>query len=213
MKNFAEYVEKMYKATDGKGYICSPSGSHDEIRVSTFKSPDMVKVIFAFLLTYKNEAFIYYGDEIGIEHNFNVSKDGGSIRTGTRTPMQWTNGKNRGFSERRTTYLPTNNKTECSVESQKDDPNSILNTVKQLIKIRKKYPCLNAEAKQTFLETGYPAVYEREDAKDRIRVYLNPADKPVTRDCDFKEVIFSKNAEIKDGKITLNAQSFAILKM
>ena len=213
MKNFADYVDDLYKAIDGKGYISSPSGSHDEIRIGTFKSDDLLKTIFAFLLTYKNIAFIYYGDEIGIRHNFNVSRDGGSIRTGTRTPMQWTNGKNRGFSQHRGTYLPTNKDKNCSVESQLKDENSILNTVKKLIKIRKKYPCLNAECNQRFLETGYPAVYERSDGKTTIRVYLNPSNKPVERKCEVNEILLTQNAEINGNTLLLKAQSFAIIKL
>lgn len=213
MKNFAAYIDELYKAVDGKGYISSPSGSHDEIRISTFKSDDMLKTIFAFLLTYKNVAFIYYGDEIGIRHNFNVSRDGGSIRTGTRTPMQWTNGKNRGFSTHGKTYLPSNKDKNCSVESQEKDANSVLNTVKTLIKLRKKYPCLNAESDQKFLETDYPAVYERTDGKTVIRIYLNPANKAVERTCDYKEILYSNNAEFDGKNIVLKAQSFAIVKM
>ena len=213
MKHFADYIERLYCEMDGKGYISSPTGSHDEIRISTFKSDDLVKTIFAFLLTYKNIAFIYYGDEIGIRHNFNVSRDGGSIRTGTRTPMQWTNGKNRGFSEHRGTYLPTNKDKNCSVESQLKDENSILNTVKKLIKIRKKYACLNANGGQIFLETGYPAVYERTDGETTVRVYINPSDKTIKRTYKHKEVLLMQNAEIDGDEIFLNKQSFVIIKV
>ena len=213
MKNFVKYIESLYPLTDGKGYICSPSGNHDEIRISTFKSPNITKAIFAFLLTYKNVAFIYYGDEIGITHNFGVSKDGGSVRTGTRTPMQWTNGKNRGFSEKRTTYLPTNGEKGCSVESQLKDENSILNTVKTLIKIRKAHPCLNAENDQKFIETDYPAVYERTDGKETVRVYINPSDREILRTCEYKEILLSQNAEIVGNSVTLKGQSFVILKI
>ena len=181
--------------------------------MSTFKTADTVKTIFAFLLTYRNVAFIYYGDEIGIKHNFNVSRDGGSIRTGTRTPMQWTNGKNKGFSEKKTIYLPTNSEKDCSVESQQKDEYSILNTVKTLIKIRKAHPCLNAINSQKFLETGYPAVYERTDGKETVRVYINPSDKTESRDCEYKEILYSQNAEINGKTITLNGQSFAIVKI
>lgn len=212
MKNFADYVTSLYAVTDGKGYISAPSGSHDEIRVSTFKSPDVIKTFFAFILTFKNAAFLYYGDEIGITHNFNVSKDGGSVRTGTRTPMQWTNGKNRGFSVKKTTYLPVNNDKNCSVESQKADKDSVYNVVKTLIKVRKAHPCLNAENDQKFLETGYPAVYERTDGKETVRVFINPSDGEYSRECNVKEVLYSRNAVITGNTVILKKQSFAIVK-
>ena len=87
-----------------------PTGTHDEVRMPTRKSPDLIKCIFAFMLTLKQVPMIYYGDEIGIEHNYNVSRDGGGIRTGARTPMQWTEEKNKGFTIKNKPYLPTSKK-------------------------------------------------------------------------------------------------------
>lgn len=33
--------------------------------------------------------FIYYGDEIGMRYRDLPTKEGGYVRTGSRTPMQW----------------------------------------------------------------------------------------------------------------------------
>ena len=98
-----------------------PTGTHDEIRMPTSKSPDMLKTVFAFLLTIKQIPMILYGDEIGMEHNFSISKDGGGVRTGARTPMQGTEEKGRGFSKRKKTYLPISDKPKISVEAQEKD--------------------------------------------------------------------------------------------
>lgn len=211
LDDFMKYTEYLYPRVKENGMFTIPTGTHDEIRMPTSKSPDMIKTIFAFLLTIKQIPFIYYGDEIGIEHNFVLSKDGGGIRTGARTPMQWTEEKGRGFSDKKTTYLPVSNKKGQSVAAQEDDAYSILNTVRELIKIRKNYPALNADSKQKFIETGYPAVYERTDGKKTIRVYINPSDKTVKRFCLIKEVLLLQNAEIKGGDIVLKNQSFAIV--
>ena len=214
MKNFVVNVESLYTHLEGKGYFSTPSGSHDEIRMPTGKSSDLIKVIFAFLLTYKNVPFIYYGDELGIEHNFSVSKDGGSIRTGARTPMQWNDERNCGFSIKKTPYLPTGKDDKKTVMYQENLDDSILNTVKKLIKIRKETPCLYADAKQTFLETEYPAVYERTDGKQTIRVYLNPSNQVLNRKIEREyQTLLAQNVVIENDKIYLKEQSFLIISL
>ena len=211
LENFVKYSEYLYDRIGNTGMFTAPTGTHDEIRMPTGKSPDMIKCIFAFLLTYKQVPMIYYGDEIGIEHNFNVSRDGGGIRTGARTPMQWTNGKNRGFTSARTPYLPTSMKEFASVEAQENDKSSILSCVKELIEIRKKHPAFNADAKQRFINTSYPAIFERTDGKETLTVIINPSNEVLTKTIKHKEIIKKQNAEIDGEKITLGAQSFAIL--
>ena len=107
--------------------------------------------------------------------------------------------------------MPTSNKKNQSVEAQDKDENSILNTVRELVKIRKTYPCLDADADQKFIETGYPAVYERTNGEQTIVVLINPADKPVKRTVEFRKVIKCQNVQLNANELTLNAQSFAIL--
>ena len=41
---------------------------------------------------------LYYGDEIGMRYLPLPTKEGGYFRTGSRTPMQWDNSANLGFS-------------------------------------------------------------------------------------------------------------------
>lgn len=208
---FVEYAEFLYKELGDKGMFTAPTGTHDEIRMPTNKNPDLVKTIFAFMLTYKQIPFIYYGDEIGMEHNFNVAKDGGGIRTGARTPMQWTEQKGRGFTTKKNGYLPTSNKVGQSVEAQENQSDSILNTVRDLVKIRKEYPALNVSSDQKFIEKGYPAVYERSNGEQTVVVLINPSDKILKREIKFSKVIKAQNAIINDKEIKLNAQSFVIL--
>ncbi len=198
----------------GKGYFSAPTGSHDEIRLAFNKSTDQLKVIFAFLLTYKHFPFIYYGDEIGITHKFGIDKDGGLKRTGARTPMQWNDGKNRGFSQSESLYLPTNQDISCSVEAQEKDENSLLNTVKALIKLRKEYSCLGADSEFKVVECengGYPLIYERKDKDNTIIVVISPSKQTISREIDFKKVLLSSNCEFNESRLTLSNAGFAIL--
>ncbi|MBQ9480765.1 MAG: hypothetical protein IJU84_01210, partial [Clostridia bacterium] len=144
IENFINYSLKLNEVLKGKGYYSVPSGSHDQVRLAERKGNDLMKCVFAFLLTYSQVPFIYYGDELGIKHNFSLNKDGGYIRTGARTPMLWNEGKNKGFSLSDEPYLPADTETD-SVEKQQRDENSLLNAVKKLISIRKEYECLSAD--------------------------------------------------------------------
>lgn len=211
LDDFVNYAQFLYGALGDKGMFSAPTTTHDEIRMPTGKSADLTKVIFAFMLTLKHVPFIYYGDEIGMEHNFRVSKDGGGIRTGARTPMQWTEEKGRGFSTRKTTYLPVSSNRGVSVEAQGSDDASILRVVQELIKIRKTHSSLFVNSRQEFLETGYPAVYERISETETMVIMLNPSDEEMERVCDHSKVIMAQNAEVVGSRIKLKGQSFVLL--
>lgn len=207
-ESFLSYAESL--STNGdNGYYCVPSGYHDMIRLSFNRDEDAMKCVFAFLLTYKNLPMIYYGDEIGVRHNFKVNKDGGYIRTGARTPMQWTNGKNRGFSKNDKIYLPAGCEEEISVESQEKRADSLLNTVKMLVRLRKTLPALAYDAETKTEKSAYPFVYERKKDGQKLLVAINPAATEFTLDRKIKKVIFANNAEYC-GKIVLKAKSFLI---
>ena len=178
----------------------------------TAKSPDEVKCIFAFLLTLKQIPFIYYGDEIGMEHNYAVSKDGGGIRTGARTPMPWTDGENKGFSVSKELYLPVSDKKGVDVESQQNAEDSLLNTVKKLIGIKKSNSCFNVSSGQKFKKTGYPCVFERYDENSTATVMINPTDKEFKVKRIRGEILLSNNASVEDKKIILGKESFVIIK-
>ena len=87
-----------YEDTKGDGLWCLITGNHDCKRTSYNLTETERKLLFTFLLTMPGAPFIYYGDEIGMAYRWLPTKEGGYHRTGTRTPMQWDNGKNLGFS-------------------------------------------------------------------------------------------------------------------
>ena len=172
--------------------------------------------MFAFLLTYKHVPFIYYGDEIGMTHAWGINKDGGYIRTGCRTPMQWTNGQNRGFSTANSEdlYLPVNGVEAQSVESMQSREASLLNTVKKLTALRHEHPALFADAEQKIVlceNGGYPLVFERTDGKETICVAINPSATSAKVTLSG-EVLLSQNCQFDGDTITLTGKSFVILK-
>lgn len=210
---FINYSLSVGEQLEKEKYYCVPSGYHDIVRIATNKSDDLMKCIFAFLLTYKNLPMIYYGDEIGMEHNYKVNKDGGYIRTGARTPMQWTNGKNRGFSEKDgRLYLPVSKKASASVESQAENENSLLNTVKNLVALKKNNDCFDFDAKIQMQSMAYPLVYTREKNGKKVLVAINPTNNVYVLDNKIGTVKMKVNAKT-EGKITLLKQGFVIAEI
>ena len=214
IENFLAYTKRLYEDVAGKGYFSVPSGYHDIVRLAEKKDDDLLKAVFAFLLTYKHVPFIYYGDEIGMRHTFGINKDGGYIRTGCRTPMQWNHEKNCGFSVADTTYLPVNAMGTLTVEDMQQDESSLLRVVQRLVNLRKAYSALNADAKQEILlceNGGYPLVYRRCDEKESLIIALNPG-KESKKVCVNGEMVFGQNCFYDGRELTLNGKSFAIFQ-
>ena len=63
-----------------------------------------------------------------------------SSRDSARTPMQWSAGRNAGFSTGVPWFFVNPNYTEINVEAQEKDPDSILNFYRKLLKFRKETP-------------------------------------------------------------------------
>ncbi|HUO58496.1 MAG TPA: alpha-amylase family glycosyl hydrolase [bacterium] len=175
---------RLLKAAGKRGYISVPSGNHDFSRLSVGRTSEDLKVCFAFLLTLPGLPFVYYGDEIGMAYQGHLpSKEGGYDRTGSRTPMQWDEGKNRGFSKarREKLYLPVDRRRGSpDVAAQEGEPDSLLETVRGLIRLRQNHPALGAKGSFKVLADGRgkkPLVYLREGKKERILVALNPGAK------------------------------------
>jgi maltose alpha-D-glucosyltransferase/alpha-amylase len=184
---FTDYYPKALAATRRYGYICIPSGNHDISRMAEGRTRRELKVAFAFLLTLPGVPYIYYGDEIGMACPRRlVSREGGYNRTSYRTPMQWTRGRNAGFSTapEGKLYLPVDaRRTRPSVESQDADRRSLLNCVRDLLRLRRSHAALCARGDFVPLyakKRTYPFVYLRRRAGRRVLVAVNPSGRDVS---------------------------------
>jgi maltose alpha-D-glucosyltransferase/alpha-amylase len=171
-----------FRLTRRAGYISIPSGNHDIGRLSEGRTVAELKVIFTFLLTLPGVPCIYYGDEIGLRHVHGLpSKEGGYGRTGARTPMQWTSGRNAGFSNApgRRLYLPVDpRRSRPTVEDQEHDPGSLLNHIRRLATLRRRSAALGAEGDFRPIiarPNSCPFVFLRSKGDDRFLVAVNPS--------------------------------------
>ena len=183
IRQFMDEYLPHYQKTKDLGYICIPSGNHDiSPRLANGRSVQDLKVAFLFLLTMPGVPYIYYGDEIGMRFVEGLpSKEGSYYRTGSRTPMQWDGAPNAGFSTapEEDLYLPIDSLPgRPDVASQQSDPASLLNTVRELIELRKAHPALCARGlfEPVYAEAGHSLfVYRRTAAPEDLLVALNPA--------------------------------------
>ncbi len=216
------YLETLRENKDGM--ICIPSGNHDTERLGHFHTQEEMKLIFAFLLTVPGAPFVYYGDEIGMRYVENLpSREGGYYRTGARTPMQWNDDINAGFSNAAPDklYLPLDPaKDRPNLEAQKNDPNSLYHEVKKLIALRNAHEALGNCGEFDFVYAephAYPLAYLRSGGDEKLLVVLNPSEKEATFPCDCvpAEVLYryGEALKAKDGKITVPGCSGHVLKV
>jgi maltose alpha-D-glucosyltransferase/alpha-amylase len=182
---FTENYLDHYRATRGRGYIALPTGNHDYPRLKRGRSDAELRCAHGMLFTMPGIPFLYYGDEIGMDYLEDVPPTEGSFafRTGTRTPMQWTPGRNKGFSSApaRSLYLPVDTRPGApDVASQENDPHSHLHFVRRLLALRAQSPALgnNGDFRVVYAEKNqYPFVYERFSGDEHWLVVLNPRSK------------------------------------
>jgi maltose alpha-D-glucosyltransferase/alpha-amylase len=144
------------------------------------------------------------------------TKEGGYTRTGSRTPMQWDNSANKGFSSAPADklYLPVDPSLDApTVEDQAKDPDSLLNTVKALTKLRHEYRDLQADSSFEVVyaeKEEFPFVFKRGD----LVVAVNPSDKKASASLSkkYQKVYEIGQVEIHEASLKMQPQSFAVLK-
>lgn len=190
---FLDIYMEHYLEIREKGYISVPTGNHDLPRISIGRTDEELELIFAFILTMPGVPFIYYGDEIGMGYlDHIISKEGGYNRTGSRTPMQWSSGRNAGFSiaPEELLYLPVDRTIDCpTVEVRERVYKSLLNNVRRMMSLRKSSHalCANEEFMPLYARSNqYPFIYLRTFEDEKFMVLINPSK-------EASEAVFESN--------------------
>ena len=218
ISEFVETYKTNYNKTAQKGLICIPSGNHDMDRLARRLQGNELKISFAFLLSMPGAPFIYYGDEIGMRYVEGLkSVEGGYNRTGSRSPMQWDDSTNAGFSSAPASdlYITMDpGKDRPTAKAQMADPDSLYHEVKKLIQIRQSSKALLSRGTIEFVyaeKNQYPLAYVREAEGEKVLVIINPSDKEQSfpYSAELKDALYTigGKAESKDGTITIPAQS------
>jgi len=110
--------------------------NHDQPRVMTQLGGNegAMRAAAQLLLLGPGVPFIYYGEEIGMT--------GGKPDPDIRTPMQWTGGKNGGFSAGKPWRKLNTGFEKRNVETERKDPASLWNLYRKLIAFRQANPAI-----------------------------------------------------------------------
>ena len=112
-----------------------------------------------------------------------TSVEGGYGRTGSRSPMQWDDSANAGFTDTscQKLYIPLDpDPKRPNVKDQLSDSDSLLGEVQKLIRIRKEHQAFGNSGGIEFIcdgGKGKPLAYYRRSGEERILVAVNPTDK------------------------------------
>lgn len=204
------------------------------------------KLLHTFLLTMRATPFIYYGDEIGmanikfdniadyrdiesinmhqylkstggdLQHFLNVQKL--TARDNGRTPFQWDDTKNAGFTEG-TSWIKVNpDYKEINAVKQEEDESSVLNYFRKLIALRKEHKTL-IYGEYQLLDVTNKAVYtyKRKDVNGDFIILLNFTDSDASitlaEDIRHAQLIISNYNDLNLTQPILKPYQAAILKM
>ncbi|MFK7867227.1 MAG: alpha-amylase family glycosyl hydrolase, partial [Alphaproteobacteria bacterium] len=154
------YVWDNLQAFDQKikqGWACFAFSNHDTKRHKTRwdLNDDQLRLSLALFISLKGSLCLYQGEELGLEEvsvEFEDLQDPYGIefwpefkgRDGCRTPMVWTDAPHADFTDAGVKpWLPIpESHAKKSVASQINDPQSLLNFYKAMLKFRKDNPAL-----------------------------------------------------------------------
>jgi maltose alpha-D-glucosyltransferase/alpha-amylase len=116
-----------------------------------------LELAYSLMMTLPGTPVIRYGDEIGMGDNLKLPE-----RNCARTPMQWSTEPNAGFTKNDKPILPVISNgpygfEHVNVADQRRDPNSLLNWMERIVRMRKEVPEIGW-GDFSFISTGTPQV-------------------------------------------------------
>ena len=219
-------------------------GNHDHRRLISRigNNPRLAKLLAVFQFTARGVPVTYYGEEIGMSELY-LPKDNwldpvgkhfkwlpefaqrlmkmSATRDGCRSPMQWTPEENAGFSSPGlNTWLPINKDfLRVNVSSERENPASLFNTYRALLRIRNEQLALQSGDLTVILHKMYhPDVlaYTRNFEREKILVLINFGDRTVSftneTDCTQKLVTIGEIKQDRNNNIELGPFAAAIMK-
>lgn len=127
-------------------------------------------------------------------------------RDNARTPMQWDDSANAGFTTGTPWIKVNDNYDKINAKSQVDDPDSIFSCYKKLVQLRKDYPVF-VDGKFTLLLEDDENIfaYSRKNEEKTMLVVCNFFDKeipmPLAKECEGMEVLISNYKDTSDMSV------------
>lgn len=127
-------------------------------------------------------------------------------RDNARTPMQWDDSANAGFTTGTPWIKVNDNYDKINAKSQVDDPDSIFSCYRKLVQLRKDYPVF-VDGKFTLLLEDDENIfaYSRKNEEKTMLVVCNFFDKeipmPLAKECEGMEVLISNYKDTSDMSV------------
>jgi len=121
--------------------------------------PQRIRMVYSLLFSLPGTPVLFYGEEIGMGENLDIEG-----RMSVRTPMQWTDEENGGFSKARPSRLRRPvvegrfGPLAVNVAAQRRDPESLLSWMERLIRRRRETPELGWGTWKV-VRTNVPSVF------------------------------------------------------
>lgn len=212
------------------------------------RTPAGTKMLGTVSLLLRGIPFIYQGQEIGMQNavwenieeyddistkdQYHIAREAGlsneealkvcgrMSRDNARTPVQWSNKENAGFTTGKPWLKVNSNYTQINVESQEAQPDSVLNYYRKLTALRK-----SPEYKEVFTYGTFAPAYEETESVmayyrigdgKRILVAANFGDIPAEVKLEYpvKKVLLSnQKEEVKTQEMRAAQSKNSILKL
>ena len=178
----SRYGSEKYRVESGKMlatmYICQSGTPYiyqgQEIGMTNIRLPELD--MYVDVATYNTYDIC---KKLGFPHKSIMKRLMRASRDNARTPVQWTSGKNAGFTTADKPWFYINpNYTEVNVEDAEKDPDSILNYYRKLLKFRKENEIvIYGDYKEHYHESDKLFVYERNYEGKKMLVICSFSDK------------------------------------
>jgi glycosidase len=212
-----------WRAADDQRPVILASADHDFSRLRCgARTPEQLGAALTLLFTWGSIPSLYYGDEIGMRYLPGMPNVEGAVchpaynRAGCRTPMQWDDGPNAGFSDADPAdlYLPVDPAPDRpTVAAQDGVGGSTLTLVRELLALRRATPALQGRAPTRVVNAGYPFAWTRGESH---LVVVNPrAEAAALEDAraGSGRLIWGSGARTRPGGLDLDGFGYGIIEI
>jgi len=170
-----------------------------------------IELAYSLLLTMPGSPILYYGDEIGMGDNIWLPD-----RNGVRTPMQWVEDTNAGFSKAPSQSLYSSiidddiyGPTQVNVETQVKNNKSLWHAIRHMIAVRKEHQCFGwGEFEWVDADSNTIASYVRKYKNESILVIHNLSSKSQEFTIKQSGTDLINDKTVQQGKIKLKPLQF-----
>jgi alpha-glucosidase len=207
-------------------------GNHDNSRIASRVGSEQARVAAMLLLTLRGTPTLYYGDELGMKDGLippekvqdPQQKNMPELSLGrdpARTPMQWDDSENAGFTTGEPWLPVAPDAYEVNVSRQREDPDSVLALHRRLIECRHAEPALQVGSYDPLTVDGDLIGFVREHEGSRLMVVLNlghgPAVAEPARCRAVGEVLVAthlrREGERVEGRVEMGAGEGVIIRL